>query len=300
MDSKPAIAIHWLGSCGGCEESVLDLAEELSIVLDRVHIAFCPMLTDFKTDDLEAKPDGALLAAFISGCVITDEHAETAVLLRRKSRVVVAFGACAHLGGVPGLANQFGMQRVAETVMGPNGSPESIGPMVRTLDQVIAVDHYLPGCPPTAAMFGAALATVLDTVGRPAETVMAPDIALCDTCPRKETRRAEAAIAEIRRVQWTEIDPDDCLLNQGILCFGPGTRSGCGAACIQANMPCTGCFGPTSSARDHGGKLIAATAAAVAGEDVDAVRAALAGLPDPVGSFYRYSLPGSLLRGRRT
>lgn len=310
MDSRPSIAIHWLGSCGGCEETFLDLAEELPRVMDRVRIAFCPMLTDFKVADLDGQPDGSLLAAFISGCVITDEHAEMAALLRRKSRIVVAFGACAHLGGVPGLANQFGLRRVTDAVRADGkrrdvrtgSEPElpSIAQSVRTLDQVIPVDHCLPGCPPTAAMFEAALTAIINAAAGPMGKVLAPDVAVCDECPRKDTRRAETTVAEIRRIPWVEIDPDLCLLNQGILCLGPGTRSGCGAACIRANMPCTGCFGPTSGARDHGGKLISAAAAAIAGEDADAIRKAFAGLADPVGSLYRYSLPGSLLRGRRS
>ncbi len=308
MDSRPAIAIHWLGACGGCEETILDLAEELRSVTDRVSIAFCPMLTDFKMPDLEEKPDGSLLAAFISGCVITDEHEETARLIRRKSRSVVAFGACAHLGGVPGLANQLGMERVCDVVGADReravaaepGQPKvpGIADRVRTLDQVIPVDHVLPGCPPTPSAFGAALLSLLAPQTGPTEAVFALDIALCDECPRKATRRPDAAIAEIRRIQWTAVRADECLLNQGILCLGPGTRSGCGAACINANMPCTGCFGPTSGARDHGAKLISATAAAIGGDDEDAIRAALSGLTDPVGSFYRYSLPNSLLRGR--
>jgi F420-non-reducing hydrogenase small subunit len=61
-------------------------------------------------------------------------------------------------------------------------------------------------------------------------------------------------------------------------------------------MPCTGCFGPTSRVRDHGGKALAAIASLVASDDEAEIDKILAGIPDPVGTFYRYSLPASLLR----
>ncbi len=83
------------------------------------------------------------------------------------------------------------------------------------------------------------------------------------------------------------------MLAQGILCLGPATRGGCEAPCIRGNMPCTGCFGPTSRVRDFGGKALSAVASVAADE------AALEAIPDPVGAFYRYSLPASLLRRKK-
>jgi F420-non-reducing hydrogenase small subunit len=61
-------------------------------------------------------------------------------------------------------------------------------------------------------------------------------------------------------------------------------------------MPCSGCFGPTSRVRDGGGKALAAVASLVDSDDPDEIDRILDGIPDPIGTFYRYSLPASLLR----
>jgi F420-non-reducing hydrogenase small subunit len=80
--------------------------------------------------------------------------------------------------------------------------------------------------------------------------------------------------------------------------MGPATRSGCGAACISGNMPCTGCYGPPSRVKDQGAKILSSLCANVAAEDEQEIEKILEGIPDPVGTFYRYSLARSLLRRR--
>ena len=64
-------------------------------------------------------------------------------------------------------------------------------------------------------------------------------------------------------------------------------------------MPCTGCFGPTSRVRDFGAKALSAIASVVDSNDADEIANILDAVPDPVGTFYRYSLPSSLLGRRR-
>jgi len=93
-------------------------------------------------------------------------------------------------------------------------------------------------------------------------------------------------------------DPQTCLLAQGLLCLGSATRAGCDAKCIRGNMPCTGCFGPTSRVRDFGAKALSATASVIESTEEKAIAEVLNSIPDPVGTFYRYSLPSCLL-GRR-
>jgi F420-non-reducing hydrogenase small subunit len=61
-------------------------------------------------------------------------------------------------------------------------------------------------------------------------------------------------------------------------------------------MPCTGCFGPTSRVRDQGAKILSCLCASIAAKDEAAINGVLDGIPDPIGTFYRYSLPKSLLR----
>lgn len=314
---KPRIGIYWCASCGGCEEAFVDLAEDIVGVLEAVDIAFWPVAMDFKKSDVEAMPDKALFATFINGAVRTSEQEEMARMLRRKSHLLVAYGACACSGGIPGLANQFSREQVlryvyeeAPTVSNeagsrpqaecsddgrPLGLPE-LRNVVRTLDQVTEVDYYIPGCPPTPAMTRDAIGALLS--GRlPARgSVLAPDTALCSQCARRGSKPTDLSFTCFRRPHEVQLDPLKCILAQGVVCLGPATRAGCDAACPAGNMPCTGCLGPTSRVRDQGAKMFSSLCANVGARDDAAINKVLDGIPDPVGTFYRYSLPGSLLR----
>jgi len=167
---------------------------------------------------------------------------------------------------------------------------------VRTLNQVVDVDYYVPGCPPTPRILSTALQTLLSGELPPKGAVLAPDSALCEECPRKDSKPENLSLAGFKRPHQVLIDEEKCLLAQGLLCMGPATRSGCEAPCIQGNMPCTGCCGPTSRVKDQGAKILSSLASLVESKDEAEIDVALATIPDPVGSFYRYSLPSSLLR----
>src|SRR5512133_845452 len=103
--ARPRLALYWHASCGGCEEAVIDLGEALGALLQKVDVVLWPVALDFKRHDVEALPDGAIDVAFVNGAVRLTEQDDWAQLLRRKARIVVAFGACAHMGGVVGLGN---------------------------------------------------------------------------------------------------------------------------------------------------------------------------------------------------
>jgi len=316
---KLKVAFYWCAACGGCEEAVVDLGEKLLDVVAAVEIAFWPVALDFKRKDVEALEDGALAAAFINGAVRTSEQLEMARLLQRKAQTVVAFGSCAHTGGVPGLANLYPRETLLRTVYQALPSvvnPEATHPTpevrdsgrhlelpqffdtVYALDQVIEVDYYIPGCPPTPALLADAVTALL--AGRLPEkgAVLAPDRALCDECPRRDSKPEKLALAEFKRPHEVLIEPDKCLLAQGLLCLGPATRSGCGWRCIDGNMPCTGCFGPTSRVRDFGAKAISGMASLLGCNEAGTIIRALERIPDPAGTFYRYSLPAAPLRPR--
>jgi F420-non-reducing hydrogenase small subunit len=81
--------------------------------------------------------------------------------------------------------------------------------------------------------------------------------------------------------------------------MGPATRSGCEATCVKGNMPCTGCLGPTSRVLDQGAKALSAIASSLEAEDEEIIARLMEGIVDPAGTFYRYSLPASVLHRRR-
>jgi F420-non-reducing hydrogenase small subunit len=315
--AKPKVAFYWCASCGGCEESVVDLAEGILQVVDLVDIVFWPVALDFKKKDVEAMPDGSIVATLLNGAIRTSEQFEMAQLLRRKSQVLIAYGSCAHTGGIPSLANQFTRRQIMDYVY--NGSPSTVNPQntrpqiefkedgrtaelpelwqtVRALDQVVDVDYYLPGCPPTGKLLMNALTALLSGKMPPKGTVLAPDTALCEECVRKDSKPKDLSIKEFKRRHLAEVDPELCFMAQGIVCMGASTRGGCEAACVKGNMPCTGCFGPTSRVRDHGAKMLSALASTAHGQEEAEIDRILEGVPDPVGTFYRYGLAKSLLR----
>lgn len=317
MADKPKVAFYWCASCGGCEEAVVDLAEDILKVVEAVDIVLWPVAMDFKKSDIEAMPDKSIVASFINGAVRTSEQEEWARMLRRKSQVVVSFGACANSGGIPALANQSTkediLKYVYEDCPGVD-NPSKTRPQtehteegrtltlpelrntVRSLDQVIDVEYYLPGCPPTPKLIMAAVQALLSGKLPPKGTVLSPDIALCDECKRKDSKPADLALTGFKRPHQVQIDPEKCLLAQGIVCMGPATRGGCEALCPEGNMPCTGCFGPTSKVKDQGAKFISSVFSNIAPKDEKEIDAVLDGIPDPVGTFYRYGLSKCLLR----
>ncbi len=316
---KPKVAFYWCASCGGCEETVVDLHEAILAVVEAVDIVLWPVALDFKYRDVEAMPDGSIAVSFINGAIRTDEQAHIAKLLRQKSGLVIAFGSCAHMGGIPALANFTSKKEIFRTSYfdspstdNPNGtSPKEVSTVdgiratlpkfweqVHALHQVIDVDYTIPGCPPTSQLLSEAVKAILEGKLPPKGTVLAPDKALCDTCPRKQSKSDNPKIKKIVRPHEVAIDPNLCFLDQGIICCGPATRSGCGESCIQGNMPCTGCFGPPSDVVDQGAKMLSAIAALFDVKGRDEAIAMARQVVDPGGTFYKYGVAGSLLAKR--
>ena len=321
MTDKPKVAFYWCASCGGCEETVVDLEEKILDVVAAVDIVLWPVALDFKRKDVENMADGSILVTFLNGAIRSTEQEEMAHLLRKKSKILIAFGACSHLGGIPGLANLWDAQKLltavyrdAPSTVNPEGtSPQAsyahngrenvtlpvLFDTVKTLDQTVSVDYYVPGCPPTPKILLQAVQTLLSGNLPEKGAVLAPDTALCDECPRKDTRPEKLAIKEWKRPHEILIDAEKCLLTQGLLCLGSATRGGCDALCTKGNMPCSGCFGATSRVRDFGGKALSALASIVDSNDEAEIDRILSEIPDPVGTLYRYSLAASPLRRKK-
>jgi len=317
--SKPKVGFYWCASCGGCEEAVVDLAEDILGVVAAVDIVFWPVVMDFKRSDMEKMADGELAVCFINGAIRSSEQLEMVEMLRKKSQLVVAFGSCAQLGGIPGLANmsnsegvkkeayanvpsvdnpQYTTPQVKLTVKEGELTLPALWDTVKTLDQVIAVDYYLPGCPPPVNLIKNAVNAIVTGQLPEKGTVLAPDNALCDECERRDSKPTNLAIKEFKRPSQVIIDPTKCILAQGILCLGSITRNGCGSVCVKANMPCTGCMGPTSHVIDFGAKALSAITSVVDAREQGDIDTILAGIVDPVGTFFRYSLPSSQMHRR--
>ena len=111
---KLKIAFYWAASCGGCEVAVLDVNEKILDVVAAADIVFWPVAIDIKYNDVENMSDKSIDACFFNGAIRTEENEKMAILLRQKSKILVAFGSCAKDGCVIGLANLWDKDTIFE------------------------------------------------------------------------------------------------------------------------------------------------------------------------------------------
>jgi len=323
LPDKLKFGFYWAASCGGCEVAVLDTNEKILDVLERADILFWPVAMDTKYAQVRAMPDRHLDVCFFNGSVRNSEQEELAHLLRRKSKVLVAFGSCAHHGCIPGLANLYKGEQILKRVYIEEPSvenPAGARPLARgkvpegdvtlpefydrvsPLDRVVDVDYYLPGCPPAVPRIIDAMTAIFEGSLPAKGSVLGPPKALCDECDRN--RHVAKKMPDIKRVWEVQADPGICFLEQGIICMGPVTRGGCGQRCINGNWPCTGCMGPAPEVSDQGGKMISALASILRVDDEKDITGPEAGkllaqVKDPVGTFYMYGLASATISWRR-
>ena len=299
--AKPKLAIYWAASCGGCEISILAINEKILDVAAAFDLVFCPCIADGKVHDIEKMADGEIAVTLFNGAIRTSENEYMAQLMRRKSKVLVAFGSCACEGCIPGLANMNDKREIFQTAYHDTPStenPNNVEPQtetqvaegtlhlplfydtLKTLDQTVDVDYYLPGCPPEADRIWAAVEAIVAGKLPPKGSVLGPHTTVCDECKRK---RNEKKIKAFKRTWEVIPDSETCLLEQGLICCGVATRAGCGALCPQVNSPCIGCHGPNDAA-DYGSRLIAALGSVIDSSEPAEIDAIIEkGLPDPRG-----------------
>jgi len=319
-NAKPKFAMYWAASCGGCEIAVLNTHEKILDVDANFDVAFWPVAMDAKYKDVEAMEDGSILLTLFNGSIRNDENEHIAKLLRQKSKLLVAFGSCACEGCIPGLANLSPVGDIVHTAFNtittdnpheiyprtsfdvPEGELHipTLAPILRPLEQVVDVDYYMPGCPPESHQIAAVIDLVIKVVKGEAElppkgaVIGAGDSTVCDECPRA---RNVKLIKQFTRIQdIAPIDPSLCILEQGIPCNGPATRSGCNARCPQAGAQCIGCYGPAEGVLDYGARLVTAFASVIDAQEPEEIDRILDGIPDPTGQVYRFNLAGSLMK----
>lgn len=315
--TKLKLAVYWGAACGGCCVSVLDIHEKLFDVLENVELVFWPIALDFKYQDVEAMADKFIDITLFNGAIRNSENEHLARLLRQKSKILIAYGSCAHLGGIPGLANFSNKELIFNRVYEDTEStvnPDKVRPLteqhfqglnlrlpefyddVYTLNDVVPVDYYIPGCPPQSERLVEVLGLVFSGAELPptGSVIGANEKSQCEECERKKSDNKK--IKQIFRSHEIIDDHETCFLEQGIICLGPATRSGCGTRCIKGNAPCRGCYGPPAEVIDPGAKMMSAIATMIDSDDPEEIAGILQGFPDPAGTFYRFSLPASILR----
>lgn len=312
MHGKPLLGVCGVSGCGGCDLAFLNIHDKLLEAESRWELAFAPLLLDRKVHHLRTLADGQVAVTLVSGCIRTEHDLEMATLVRGKSRVVVAFGACACAGGVPALANllpscldpsvQSPLPAIPSSADQDPPPPPRVLSRVQPLHDVIKVDYRVPGCPPEPKRVWEVLCVLEGKGITPTGPVLgAGRSSVCDEC---KLVREGKVVSRLHRT--TELVPDAtrCLLEQGLVCMGPATRDGCGALCPTVSVPCTGCYGPPEGVLDQGAKMMAALGGLL---DVAPLKSqppiqvismvdnALDAQPDWVGTLYKFGLAAALL-----
>ncbi len=318
-ESKPKIkmAVYWGAACGGCCVSVLDVHESLFAVIDAADLVFWPIALDTKYADVEAMEDASIDLCLFNGAVRNSENEHMAHVLRKKSKILVAYGSCAHMGGIPGLANFSDRESLMRRVYDESEStenPDKIRPQhhyevkegtleipvfyndVMSLGQITDVDYYIPGCPPqTERLVEVFMAIVTGQPLPPKGSVIGVSgLAQCDECTRKKSD--QRSVKQIFRPWEIEDDGETCFMDQGVICMGPATIGGCGVRCVKGNAPCRGCYGPMPEVRDMGAKLISTIGTMIDLEKEEEIEKVIEQIEDPAGTFYRFSLPAAKIR----
>jgi F420-non-reducing hydrogenase small subunit len=334
--TQSAIAIAAATGCHACETTILDIHHGINDLTRWAEIRFWPYLLG--SDPANLGSAGRLDVAFFTGAIATDADRALAVALRAASDRLVAVGACAAFGGLPGLRNIApGLAETSEVSKTLETSEVSAGqpplpdalalpppePAVRSLDAVVPVDAYVPGCPVPENLLWAALSAcipdgiadsrvsfaaarlpeeitrpILSGNGPPPGATFAGEKAVCASCSRvKEEKR----FTDVKRPHQAYDAAGRCLLEQGLICDGIATREGCGGLCTGVGVPCRGCYGKAPAAYDPGAKMVSAISSTFETERPDEIQRIADRFVDMTGTFYRYTLPAQcmLLGGGR-
>lgn len=316
------LAIFTATGCRACENAILDIHYQVSSLARCADIAFWPYVLGSQWRDLEKQE--SIDVCFFAGAIRTSSDREAALKLREKSRIMVACGACAAFGGMPGLVNisqssvvSGQSQRTMDNKQQTNEEEKPELPPLESrvlgLPQIVKVDYLVPGCPPTQNFLWAAIQSLVceaesparlsfaasrlpETIGRaitsgilpPKGSIFAGEKAVCATCSRvKEEKRFET----YKRPYQAYEESGRCLLEQGLVCQGITTREGCGGLCTAMGQPCRGCFGKAEAIFDPGAKMVSAISSTFDSDDAQEIAALVDDFVDLMGTFYRYTLP---------
>lgn len=313
---KKSVAIFAASGCRGCEHAILNIHHQVQSLSRWVDIVFWPYLLGSGQQELDALD--SVDVCYFTGAVTTAAERRMAEQLRAKTEVMVACGACAAFGGLPGLVNlkkdicQDPPSAPSETDTDKKPMLPKLEHRVSALEQVVAVDYLIPGCQPTQSLLWAGLQAlacgprsksklsfaasrlparvaqaITAGIAPPTGTCFAGDKAVCASCSRvKEEKTFQSAIRPYEKYE----ESGRCLLEQGLVCMGISTREGCGGLCTGVGQPCRGCFGKAGAVYDPGAKMVSAISSTFASENETEIEQMTTNLKDLSGTFYRYTL----------
>ncbi|HWR65692.1 MAG TPA: NADP oxidoreductase [Bellilinea sp.] len=153
--TKPKVASDWLAGCAGCHMSLLDIDERIVTLVEVADLRATP-ITDLKEPD-----ESGVAVGILEGGINNSANEEVAHRMRNRCGTLVALGDCAVFGGVPAMRNFFKLEDALRRAYVETESTDSEGKIpsdpelatmmrVRSLQEVVPVDIFVPGCPPSA------------------------------------------------------------------------------------------------------------------------------------------------------
>ncbi|MFZ2976000.1 MAG: hypothetical protein WA055_05245 [Candidatus Moraniibacteriota bacterium] len=213
---KPKVAIVSLTSCEGCQFALLDLGQKFLDFANSIE------MIDFRLIEDEEDKGGKLDLILVEGNPVTKDNIKTLKNARKRSKLLVALGNCAAMGGVPEIKNYNEkvntIKHVYKYIQGISN------PEIKEIDNFVKVDFVFPGCPINAEEFLKYMPDLLMAClpKRQGKIPTIPDQPVCVECKKAGNR---------------------CLLLDKKPCFGPMILGGCNAVCPSAGMMCQGCRG---------------------------------------------------------
>lgn len=207
---KPRIAIFDFACCEGCQLQIVNLEEELLDLLGVADVVEWREAISEQSDQYDI--------AVVEGSITRPEDEKRIQLVRSRAKILIALGACATIGGVNKLKNNFDLDDVKKCIYGKDANkPHLDTALTKAVDEVVKVDYYVHGCPIDRKEFTYIVRCIL--MGKNPET---PEYPVCVECKSKG---------------------NPCLWEYGQLCLGPVVRAGCGARCPSSGFRCFGCRG---------------------------------------------------------
>jgi NAD-reducing hydrogenase small subunit len=152
MTRKIRLATIWLDGCSGCHMSFLDIDQRLLDLTDKVEIVFSPLV------DTKEFPENVDIT-LVEGALGTEEDIRKIKKIRQRTKMLVAFGDCAVTANIPSMRNPFGAEATLRRVylehdalnqQVPTEVVPALLPNALPLHQLVKVDLFVPGCPPSA------------------------------------------------------------------------------------------------------------------------------------------------------
>lgn len=309
------LAVLYGAICGGCDVAMVNWGEKLVDITSKYDIVFWNAAVDTKNDYFEKIPE--IDIGIYMGIIRTEYHLDLVKKLREKTRIFIAYGACSVHGDIPGLAALHSGSKIMNDIKNSVTTTyfeekttsdivvlSKLLNTVYTTIQIVDPDIIVPGCPPSEDSDNELIKILLEI--KPdtkidKKIVLGEETSLCNICPRKPGDFHKITMPGIYRLHEVKLDPKTCFLEQGVICLGPATRAACKAPCVKNNYPCTGCMGPAPGVDDVGLKLLSSISSLLlVDKERDLMERGLSKyldkIVDPLGVFYRYTLPISLVK----